>query len=125
MRTVHLAAGAVIGLLATVAGCGSGDRTFTASELVSELKASGLEVTLGKPLPNDQEDLEVYGITFQDSSGGSLIIAPDSETAEAEYARCEDAVNLLCYRAANALMLLEETEREAEITAAFQRLADE
>lgn len=41
-------------------------------------------------------------------SGGSLIVAPDEEEAFAEYERCETALSLLCYRAANVVLRIEE-----------------
>lgn len=41
-------------------------------------------------------------------TGGSLVVAPDEEEAFAEYERCETALSLLCYRAANVVLRIEE-----------------
>lgn len=109
--------------LAVAVGCG-GERTFSGEELVAELNTSGAEVALGEPLASSQESIEVYGLTFAEPSsatepgeqhgGGSLTVTDDVEAARAEFAQCEGAVTLLCYRAANVVIVLEDSATKAD-----------
>jgi hypothetical protein len=117
----------------TLAACGSG-ATFTAPELVDEVNQHGAGLRLGEPLETTQEEIELYAVRLEGASaapavpptgessapadvhaGASLTIATDDEAALAEYARCETAVSLLCFRAANALLILEDTTPAADI----------
>jgi len=105
---------ALIACLATVAGCGS--TTFTADELVAELNAHGAEVGLGEPLAAEGaveiHALELGAVAEDDDhahAGGSVMITEDDDSALAEYQRCESAASLLCFRAANAVLLLEDS----------------
>ena len=41
--------------------------------------------------------------------GGSLIVTPDSDAGRSEFERCESAVSLLCYRAANVVVMFEDS----------------
>jgi hypothetical protein len=116
----------------TLVACGSG-ATFTAQELVDEVNQHGAGLRLGEPLETTQEEIELYAIRLEGASapaapptgessapadvhaGASLTIAKDDDAALAEYARCETAVSLLCFRAANALLILEDTTPAADI----------
>jgi hypothetical protein len=115
----------------TLAACGSGG-TFTAQKLVDEVNQHGAGLRLGEPLETTQEETEIYAIRLEGSApavpptgessapadvhaGASLTIAEDNDAALAEYARCETAVSLLCFRAANALLILEDTTPAADI----------
>jgi hypothetical protein len=115
--------------LATLAlGCGSGGRTFTAEEFVEEANANGAGLELGDPLFAAEGEDEIYRVALQEGhgsegagegpasgetdaahehGGGSLRVSEDAEAAEEEYARCESAASLLCYRAANIVLILE------------------
>jgi hypothetical protein len=118
---------------AALAACGS-DATFTAQELVDEVNAHGAGVRLGEPLSTTQPDIELYAIRLEGEAGasaspatgessaptdvhaaGSLTIAKDDDAALAEYGRCETAVSLLCFRAANTVLILEDTIPSADI----------
>ena len=126
---------ALIACLATVAGCGS--TTFTAEELVAELNAHGAEVALGEPLAAEGA-VEIHSLELGDpaedgddhahAGGGSLMIAEDDESALAEYQRCESAASLLCFRAANAVLLLEDSVQRddlARLESAVRSLASD
>ena len=111
------------------AGCGGSDRTFDESEFVDALNEEGAEVSLGSSLSNDQDGVEVFEIRFEDHAtenaeapaagevpaddhehgGGSLAITEDDEAGVEEYQRCEGAVTLLCFRAGNAVLILEDS----------------
>jgi hypothetical protein len=116
-----------IALLAGLVGaCGDDETTFTGDELVAEVNANGAGVQLGEPLTTAQEDLELYALRLRGSGaapgvapgdpgsapvdvhgGGTLTIAKDADAALTEYERCESAVSLICFRAANAVLAFE------------------
>lgn len=103
-----------------VAGCG--EREFSASEFVEEANSHGAGLELGDPLQSSREDTEVYAVEVEPVAatgelgadahdahgGGSLTVTADSEAGAAEYERCEGAVTLICYRAANVVLALED-----------------
>jgi hypothetical protein len=99
---------------AVASGCGSG-ATFTAEELVAEVNRHGGELALGEPLDASGEGPEIHSLTFTGvaptpedvHAGGSLLIAEDDEAAVGEYQRCEGSASLICFRAANAVMIFE------------------
>ncbi len=96
--------------LTAIAACGGGERTFTASEFVEEMNDKGANLKLGGNLLNDQEGIEVFELRFARSFEGSLVVAEDIDVGVSEYERCESAATLLCYRAANVVMLFDEAE---------------
>jgi hypothetical protein len=121
MRTLACAAL----LAAALAACGD-ETTFTADELVAEVNDRGAQVRLGEPLTTSQEDVELYalrlagtgaapGVPSGDAGsapvdvhgGGTLTITEDDDAALAEFERCESAVSLVCFRAANAVLIFE------------------
>ena len=117
-------------IAAAAAGCG-GERTFDAQEFVDEANSHGAGLELGEPLSATGSDIEVYGVELASSAtqvhgGGSLAVAEDPEGGEAEYARCEGAVDLICYRAANVVLRLEEItpEQQAQLDETFRELED-
>ena len=115
--------------LATLAlGCGGGEPTFTAEEFVEEANANGAGLELGDPLFAAESDDEIYRVALEERhgskgtgeappseetgaahehGGGSLRVSEDAEAAEEEYVRCESAASLLCYRAANVVLIFE------------------
>jgi hypothetical protein len=97
--------------LAAVA-CGSGGREFGAEEFVDEANSHGAGLELGAPLDSSQPDTELYEVTSEGGSG-TLTVMSSEESAEAEYARCEDTVSLFCYRAANVALYFEEAQPDA------------
>jgi hypothetical protein len=107
-------------VLAAAGGCGGDERTFTAPEFVAEANRNGAPLELGAPLTVAGDD-EVYGLAVMERragdretaeeggehGGGSLRITEDAASAQDEHARCESAASLICYRAANVVLILE------------------
>jgi hypothetical protein len=110
-----------------LAGCGSSDREFTAEEFVQEVSAQGAPIALGQPLSTADPDAELYAVEVREEpdahedeseheeggaghehSGGSLRITDSADRAEEEFSRCEQAVTLLCFRAANAVLIFDQ-----------------
>jgi hypothetical protein len=95
-----------VALLALV-GCG-GERSFEPDEFVGAANAEGADLVLGEPLTSIEEGVDVYALSFEEGdSGGSLIVTADADAARDEHTRCEEAVSLVCYRAANVVLLFE------------------
>jgi hypothetical protein len=133
-------------LVALPAACG-GEATFTADELVAEVNANGAGVRLGEPLTTSQEDLELYALRLAGGGGapgvapgdagsapvdvhggGTLTIADDADAALDEYERCESAASLICFRAANAVLIFEgavPNQDLARIESAVSAMAEE
>jgi hypothetical protein len=114
----------IVGLL-VVAGCG-GERTFEPEEFADAANAEGAGMTLGDELVSIEEGVDVYAITFAKGPGGSLVVTDDADAAREEHARCEEAVTLVCYRAANVVLMLEGEEGDehlAKVDAAIRALA--
>ncbi|HSJ18235.1 MAG TPA: hypothetical protein VK920_09095 [Solirubrobacterales bacterium] len=107
-------------VVAAAGGCGGDERTFTAPEFVAEANRNGAPLELGAPLTVAGDD-EVYGVAVMERGagdretaeeagehgGGSLRITEDAASAQDEHARCESAASLICYRAANVVLILE------------------
>jgi hypothetical protein len=120
-----------LAVLAILAACG-GERTFEAAEFVEEANAHGAGMELGEPLSSTGAAGEVFAVELASSAtqvhgGGSLIVVDDAEEAQAEFARCESAASLVCYRAANVVLRLEEVspEQRAQLDEAFTELGSE
>ena len=98
------------------AGCG-GEREFQVEEFVEAANEEGAGLVLGDSLTSIEEDVEVFAIEFAEDggesegrhahSGGSLIVAGDAASATEEFERCETAVTLTCYRAANVVLFFD------------------
>ena len=124
--------------LAALAGCG-GEPRFTTEEFVDGVVRQGVDLRLGEPLVTDEEGKELYAVELEplggprvDSegeevhSGGSLSVYDENEgDPDTELKSCEMAVDLLCYRAANVVVVLEGGGLEArQLGVAMQRLVD-
>jgi hypothetical protein len=109
-----------LGLLALlVAWSGCGERTFEAEEFVAEANGHDAGLVLGPPLSSSREDAELRTLSFAGTGaapapaagdvhgGGSLTVLGDDEEALAEYERCESSVSLICFRAANVVLIFE------------------
>jgi hypothetical protein len=122
-----------------VSGCG-GERSFEADEFVDEVNREGAALILGEPLTSLEEGADVYVVSFVDAeeapevsaghahSGGSLVVTQDADAATAEFERCEGAVTLTCYRAANVVLYFDAEptdEHVAKVDAAIRALAAE
>jgi hypothetical protein len=116
-----------------VASCG-GERTFEPEEFVDEANAAGAGLALGEPLTSIAEGVDVYALEFTapveetdghgHGGGGSLVVTEDSGSATDEFERCEAAVSLTCYRAANVVLYFE-AERTDERLIAVERAITE
>ena len=122
-----------------LAGCG-GEPSFTAEEFVDGVNAEGVELRLGEPLVTDEESKELYAVELEpvgappaDSEGepghigGSLSVYDENGGgADDEIATCENAADLLCFRAANVVVVLEGGGIEAQqFAVAMQRLSED
>ena len=127
---------AVIALAAlALAGCGEG-RTFTAEEFVEEVNGEGVKLELGEELVTDRDDQELYAVELEPvaelpggehgHAGGSLSVSDEGEGADEELASCQASADLLCFRAANVVVVLEGGGIEAEqLGVAIERIADD
>ena len=129
-----------LSLAATLGACG-GEREFSAEEFVEEANANGAALELGAALESTRADAETFAVSLSEGErepaheqddaghahgGGSLTITADAEAGLAEYERCEAAPTLLCFRASNAVLLLEDSlpaDELAPIEAAFRAMA--
>jgi hypothetical protein len=133
VRAWPQALGGALAALA-LAGCGEG-RTFTAEEFVEQVRAEGVKLELGRELLTDRDDQELYAIELEPvaelpggegHAGGSISVSEDSDGADDELASCNAAADLLCFRAANVVVVLEGGGIEAEqLGVAIERIADE
>ena len=119
-------------------GCGSEPR-FTAAEFVEGVNSQGVKLELGEPLVTEEEGKELYAIELPpvggprlDSegeevhAGGSLSVYDENEgDPDAELETCERAADLLCFRAANVVIVLDGGGLEArQLGVAMQKLVD-
>ena len=116
-------------LLALFVGACGGERTFEADEFVSELNQHGGGLELGEPLSSSDPAQEIRAVELASSAtqvhgGGSMVVTEEIAAGEAEYQRCESAASLICYRAANVVLRLEEVspEQQAQLERAFRDL---
>lgn len=111
-----------LAIAVAAAGCGSGP-TFTAEELIAAVNEHGAALELGEPLASDAAGVEVHTLSLTDAAGtpadvhagGSLLIVDDDDSALAEYHRCEQAASLICFRAANAVLIFDDTVPRADL----------
>jgi hypothetical protein len=100
--------------------CCGGEREFSAEEFIEAANAHDAGLVLADPLASTREGVEVYELQFEGGGpaaagagaidahgGGTLTITEDAEAGAAEYERCEAAVTLLCFRAANVALYFE------------------
>jgi hypothetical protein len=113
--------------LIALVGCG-GERTFEPGEFVDTVNDEGADLVLGDELASIEEGVDVYALTFaRGDSGGSLIVTGGADAARDEHARCEDAVTLVCYRAANVVLMFDtdpSDQHVARVDAAIRALAE-
>lgn len=128
---------ALAALTLALAGCG-GEPRFTAQEFVDGVNSQGVKLELGEPLVTEEEGKELYAVELPplggprvDSegeevhSGGSLSVYEENEgDPDAELESCEMAADLLCFRAANVVVVLEGGGLEArQLGVAMEKLA--
>ncbi len=103
------------------------------------MNANGAALALGPVLTTNPDGEEIHTVTFTDlapsatgegkppvDSHGSatLVVVESADTAREEFARCEQAPVLTCFRAANAVLRIEALQAadQARITAALEAI---
>ena len=126
-----------------IAGCGS-EKTFTAPEFVDQVREQGVPLSLGHELASGGGADHLYAITLPRLPGepppapgeegaangpnGSLYVYDDTGGASDELDACRASAGLLCFRAANVVVVLD--QEDAGIAAqrlglAIRRLSSE
>jgi len=116
-RLPPLVAASIATVVLTASACG--ETTFDAPGFIEEANSNGAELRLGDELLVTAEDREVFAVELAEPGepgaeegdghgGGSLTVTADADAALAELERCEGAVSLLCYRAANVVIAFED-----------------
>jgi hypothetical protein len=132
---------ALLILLLSVAGCGSSSQTLTASEFIERINGEGVSIVLGRQLSSGGDADEVYavelppvpgqpepppGFEAEPGAGGSLYVFGDMGGAEDQLEACQASAGLLCFRASNIVVVLDEESSPLEarrFAVAVQRLA--
>jgi hypothetical protein len=128
---------ALAAVMLAAAGCG-GEKTFTADEFVDRVGDEGVELTLGEPLFSDDDSKDVYAVDLEPLPGaptpaegalehphGSLSVHDEVSGADDQFQNCENAADLLCFQAANIVLILEGGGLEADrLGAAMKKLED-
>lgn len=103
-----------------IGGCG--ERTFGEEEFIEEANNVGAGLTLGLILSENEQGVPVRAIELipagasrplqpgEDAGGGTMLVLEGSEEAREEFERCEQAVTLTCYRAANVVLRFDEID---------------
>jgi hypothetical protein len=115
-------------------GCGDGSQTLTASEFVDRINAEGVSIELGERLATSGGAKELHAVELpplpgepkpghrseaEPGASGSLYVFDDDGGAEDQLMACQASGGLLCYRAENIVVILD--EESSRLTA--QRLA--
>jgi hypothetical protein len=122
IRELGAAVFALVALvLPLVVGCGS-SRTFTASEFVERIKEEGMAIKLGPRLASGGDEKGIYPVTLPPLKGepppppgseggpgatGSLYVFSDPGGAGDEFTACRASGGLLCFRASNIVVVLD------------------
>jgi hypothetical protein len=127
--------------LAILASCG-GEPTFTASEFVDRVNDEGVKVRLGDQLETSGGAEELHAVTLPPLPGapvpdpghegaggasGSLYVYGEVGGAEEQLDACRASAGLICFRAANVVIVLDEESGRLEIQrlgVAIRRLRD-
>lgn len=137
----RVAPGALLAACAAIAGCGA--PFDDAQSFVEAANAEGAGFVLGPSLSSNKPGHEIYALELEGSGGlaaeadeggqahlggGSLTVTQSEDEARAEYEQCESAVSLLCYRAGNVAILLEDEidpKQRARVDAAITALGSD
>lgn len=122
-------------LAMVLAGCGE-EKTYTAEEFVDRVNDEGVKLKLGEPLITDDESKELFAVELAPVSNlpgsepgadaGSLSAYDEPSGAEDELESCGASADLLCYRLANIVVVLEGGGIEAQqLGIAVERLGEE
>ena len=118
-----------------LAACGE-EQTYTAQEFVDQVNEEGVKLELGEPLITDDESKELFAVELEPVSqlpgseeghaGGSLSAYDEPSGAEDELDSCSASADLLCYRLANIVVVLEGGGIEAQqLGIAVERLGED
>ena len=118
-----MALGALLLLGLGAIGCGE-EKTFSGSEFVAEVNEQGVSLRLGRELRSEGGADHLYAVTLprlrgepapppdDEGSGsgpnGSLYVFGDSAGAGDQLDACRASGGLLCFRAANVVVVLDE-----------------
>jgi hypothetical protein len=106
----------------SVAGCRS-EKTFTAAEFVGKVEEQGVSLHLGRRLATQSGADQLYAITLPRLPGepasstgeeggrgpnGSVYVYDDANGAGEELSACRASQGLLCFRAANIVVVLDQ-----------------
>jgi len=109
---------------------------MTAQEFVDGVNEEGVKLRLGEPLLTDDSSKELFAVELEQvaelpgsdrgSIGGSLSVSDESDGAEDELSSCSASADLLCYRIANIVVVLEGGGIEAQqLGVAVERLSED
>lgn len=133
--------------LALAAPACTEERTLSADEFVGDVNEQGVGLTLGEPLYTEDESKELYAVTLEpleaekagggegehgeeeehghEHGGGSLAVYESTAAAEDGMKTCRASADLLCYRAANVVVILEAGGIETQqLALAIRKLAE-
>lgn len=137
-RLLAIGCSAVAGLALT--GCG--ETRFSADQFVDEANGRGATLELGNSLLTTEENKELYELRLKPlaaaegpagdlgearTTAGSLAVYEGGEGAARGVRECEAAVDLLCYRAANVVIVLEGAAvgpEQVALAAAIREMAE-
>ena len=106
-----------------LAGCGTSEKTFTASGFVDQVNEQGVSLELGRQLPTGSDADSVYAVTLPrlpgeprapDTEGsgrdpiGTLYVYGDPGGAGDRLDACRASGGLLCFRAANIVVVFDQ-----------------
>jgi hypothetical protein len=132
------AATLIAALAALAAGCG--DKQYGATEFIDAVNAQGADLALGDQISSTEAGEPILAINFAAAAGsdpnpqlhtgqgsGSLIVAADTDSATAEFDRCDQSADLTCFRAANIVLEFEgmDAADRARVSGAVSALASE
>lgn len=109
-----------MGSVLALGGCLGFGKTFSAEEFVKQANSHGAGLALGRELPTAQSGETVYAVELTRMSGdpvlpgvgetessGALTVYDDTGAAGEGTDECEASADLLCYQAANVVIVLE------------------
>jgi hypothetical protein len=126
-----------------IAGCGSSARTFTASEFVDRINTEGVSMVLGRQLPSGGNAEELHAVKLpplpgepapapgsegDGGAGGTLYVFGGTGDAEDQLDSCRGSGGLLCFRASNIVVVLDDEGSGLEaqrLAVAVKRLASQ
>ena len=125
----------------SLAACG-GEPTLTASEFIDRINAEGVSIVLGQQISSGGNADELYAVELppvpgqpepprgseaEPGASGSLYVFDDAGGAEDQLEACQASAGLLCFRASNIVVVLDEESSPLEtrrFAVAVRRLAD-